>query len=102
MSNAIVHIINDSFGLQTTDADFMQLLAKKINDLIVHDFNKLISILYRADINEKKMSMLLEQNKNENAGKLIAALFVERQLEKIKSRRESRRDETNIAEEDRW
>ena len=101
MNKEIVHIINDSFSLQTTENDFMQVLADKINDLILHDFNKLISALYRADISEKKLNALLAENKNEDAGKLIAALFIERQSEKIKSRQEHRRDH-NIDEEDRW
>ena len=79
----------------------MQLLADKINDLILHDFNKLISALYRADISEKKLNSLLAENKNEDAGKLIALLFIERQSEKIRSRQEHRRD-NNIKEEDRW
>ena len=101
MNKEIVHIINDSFSLQTTENDFMQVLADKINDLILHDFNKLISALYRADISEKKLNALLAENKNEDAGKLIAALFIERQSEKIRSRQEHRRDH-NIDEEDRW
>ena len=101
MNKEIVHIINESFSLQTTENDFMQLLADKINDLILHDFNKLISALYRADISEKKLNALLAENKNKDAGKLIAQLFIERQSEKIRSRRESRRDH-NIDEEDRW
>ena len=79
----------------------MQLLADKINDLILHDFNKLISALYRADISEKKLNALLAENKNKDAGKLIAQLFIERQAEKIRSRRENRSDQ-NIDEEDRW
>ncbi len=101
MNKEIVHIINESFSLQTTENDFMQLLADKINDLILHDFNKLISALYRADISEKKLNSLLAENKNEDAGKLIALLFIERQSEKIRSRQEHRRD-NNIKEEDRW
>ena len=101
MNQEIAHIINESFSLQTTENDFVQLLADKINDLIVHDFNKLISALYRADISEKKLNALLAEHKNEDAGKLIALLFIERQSEKIRSRRENRRDH-NIDEEDRW
>lgn len=102
MSEEIVHIVNDSFGLQSTESDFIQLLADKINELILHDFNRLISILYRADISEKKLNAVLEQNKNEDAGKLIAGIFIERQLQKIRSRQENRRDKNDIDEEERW
>jgi len=102
LSEEIVHIVNDSFGLQSTESDFIQLLADKINELILHDFNRLISILYRADISEKKLNAVLEQNKNEDAGKLIAGIFIERQLQKIRSRQENRRDKNDIDEEERW
>ncbi len=102
MNDEIVHIVNESFSLQTTEDDLVKLLGDRINYLIVNDFNKLISVLYRADISDKKLHNLLAEHKNEDAGKLIAALYIERQLQKIKSRREHRRDNDNIAEEDRW
>ena len=85
MENEIVHVVNDSFGLQATEINFVEFLTKKINFLIVNDFNKLIYILYRADINEQKLNKLLAENKKQDAGKIIAALFIQRQLEKIKS-----------------
>ena len=102
MKQELVHISNEWFSLQANEHDLLQLLADKINYLIVHDFNKLISILYRADISEKKLNAILEENKNEDAGQLIAMLFLERQTQKIRSRREHRRDDNDIAEEDRW
>ena len=79
MKTEIVHIANNSFALAATETDLLQLLADKINYLIVNDFNKLISILYRADINETKLNIILSENRNEDAGKLIALLFIERQ-----------------------
>ncbi len=102
MKNEIVHVINDSFGLQATEINFVEFLTQKINFLIVNDFNKLIYILYRADINEQKLNKLLAENKKEDAGKIIAALFIQRQLEKIKSREENRSNNTHNSEEERW
>ena len=101
MTNEIVHIVNDCFCLQAAENNFSELLAEKINFLIVHDFNKLIQILYRADISEQKLKGMLAENKTEDAGKLIADLFIERQMQKIKSRRDNRRDQ-NISEEEKW
>lgn len=86
MNNEIVQIVNQSFNLETTESNFVNFLTDKINYLIIHDFNKLIYILYRADINETKLNKLLAENKKEDAGKIIAALFIQRQLEKIKSK----------------
>ena len=102
MKNEIVHIVNDSFALQSNETNLVEFLTQKINFLIVNDFNKLIYILYRADINEQKLNKLLAENKKEDAGKIIAALFIQRQLEKIKSREESKSNNTHNSDEERW
>lgn len=80
----------------------MALLAGRINHLINADFSKLVQILYRIDVNETKLKRLLKENDTANAADIIAALVVERQLQKITSRRESRRDENNFDEAEKW
>lgn len=102
MKNEIVHIVNDNFGLQADETNFVEFLTARINFLIINDFNKLIYILYRADINENKLNKLLAENKKEDAGKIIAALFIQRHLEKIKSRRENNTNARNDSDEERW
>ena len=102
MKNEIVQIINKSFDVESTESNFVQYLTQRINYLIVNDFNKLIYILYRADINELKLNKLLAENKKEDVGKIIAALFIQRQLEKIKSREENKMNTTDFEEEERW
>ena len=102
MDNEIVQIVNDSFSLQANENNFVDFLTDKINFLIVNDFNKLIYILYRADINEQKLNKLLAENKKEDAGKIIAALFIQRHLEKIKSRRENKTNAGDDSQEERW
>lgn len=102
MKNEIVQVVNESFSLEASESNFVNFLTEKINYLIVHDFNKLIYILYRADINETKLNKLLAENKKEDAGKIIAALFIQRQLEKIKSREDTKQETDNASEEERW
>ncbi len=102
MKNELIHIVNDSFSLEATESNLVAYLTERINYLIVNDFNKLIYILYRADINEAKLNKLLSENKKEDAGKIIAALFIQRQLEKIKSREENRMNTSDFEEEERW
>lgn len=102
MHNEIVHIVNDSFGLQSNENNFVDFLTEKINFLIINDFNKLIYILYRADINEQKLNRLLAENKKEDAGKIIAALFIQRQFEKIKTREENIENSNSDSQEERW
>ncbi|RYY62905.1 MAG: hypothetical protein EOO05_00950 [Chitinophagaceae bacterium] len=84
-------------------AEWMQQLQISINQLLVHDFNKLIAILYRLDVSEPKLRQRLAEANAADAAAVIAGLVIERQVEKIKSRRESRRDDINtISEDDRW
>jgi hypothetical protein len=76
-------------------------LAKEINHLIVHDFAALIQILYRLDVSEAKLKMVLSENPKQDAGRLIAALIIER----LKIREEMKQHfprQENIPEEDRW
>ncbi len=77
-------------------------LCDSINDLIVHDFDRLLGLLYRHDVSEQKIKTLLKENPDTNASENIARLVIERQVQKIKSRQEHRRDQDNISEEERW
>jgi len=81
---------------------FRQKLAESINLLINSNFNKLILILYRLDVSEKKLKQLLATSPAHNAGVLIATMIIDRQLEKIISRRRLKQPIDAIPEEDRW
>ena len=86
-------------GLSTDE--LKNIVAGYINPLISNNFNKLISILYRMDINEAKLRQLLHDNPAEDAGMIIADLIIERQLQKLKSQKENK--STNIIpEDDKW
>ena len=71
------------------DDEFVAALANYLNDLIVNDFEKLIFILYKVDVDEKKLKNLLTTNLKTDAGELLARLVIERQIQKISSRRAS-------------
>lgn len=77
-------------------------LADKLNDWIEKDFQKLISVLYRMDISESKLRLLLQNHPGTDAGMLIADLMIERQVEKIKSRQQYRQQDSNIDETEKW
>jgi len=104
--NDLTAIINQELGLllpeQISADELRRRLSVHINYLIEHDFQKLVSVLYRVDVNEKKLKQLLKENPGEDAGLIIADLIIERQLQKIKSRKEYRRDENNISDEEKW
>ncbi|MDZ4793315.1 MAG: hypothetical protein SGI83_03470 [Bacteroidota bacterium] len=90
-----------SLPVSISGEELKEKLVAHINHLINHDFEKLVFYLYRIDVNESKMRHLLEQREGENAAGLIADLIIERQLQKIKSRKENKSD-TSIPEDDKW
>lgn len=79
-----------------------QLLVDRVNDLLQRDFNKLIAILYRVDVNENKLRAMLEENEDREAAEIITDLLIERQVQKIKSREAFKQKEKDISEEEKW
>jgi hypothetical protein len=92
MENAITLIVN-KLHLQEeikgeSDAEKLERLASYLNDLVLHNFNHLVSILYRIDVSEQKVRLALAQNpQNKTAGQIIAQLLLEREAEKIEFRK---------------
>jgi hypothetical protein len=82
--------------------EIKEKLAGYINHLINHDFQQLVMLLYRIDVNEAKLRVLLKENQKEDAGNMIAQLIIERQLQKIKSRREFSQKRDDDFGEEKW
>ncbi len=76
-------------------------LGMHINHLINHHFDQLLQVLYRVDIDEHALRFLLQEHKNEDPGKLIAGMIIERQVLKIKTRRDFP-TEPGIPDEEKW
>lgn len=76
-------------------------LEAYINELIQHDFPKLVELLYRVDVNEKRLKELLSLHIDTNSATLIADLLIERQLQK-RDWRQGHPPNTDIPEEERW
>ena len=81
------NILDDNKSYQ----EQFEALAAYIEQLIQTDFNKLIAILYRIDVNEDKLRKVLDEHKNTSSGKIIAKLMIEREIEKIKWREKYRK-----------
>jgi hypothetical protein len=77
-------------------------LVAHINALVENDFQQLIAILYRMDVNEYKLRSMLKDNPGSDAGSIIADLMIERQVQKIKSRNESKSSNDDIPEDEKW
>jgi hypothetical protein len=103
--NSIVAGINNSLELELKESismdELKNLLSGHIHHLINNNFNKLVGILYRIDVSETKLRKLLEGNPAEDAGMIIAELIIERQIQKINSRKENKSNNI-IPEDDKW
>ena len=88
------------FDEPTTGLD--PIMSQVINELINHDFEKLVFHLYRIDVDEARMRALLAAKSDENAGGLIADLIIERQLQKLKAKKEFSQQATNESGEEKW
>ena len=89
---ALMQDLNQVYGLalpgNSTAGQMEEYLADKLNQLIRTDFSALVQLLYRIDINENRLRQLLQVNTGEDAGKIIARLIIERQWQKIQTRRQ--------------
>lgn len=104
MGKDLITSINETFSLGLSVSgydDIKSILSEKINDWIINDFPKLIHVLYRIDISEKKIHDLLKNNKTKDASDILADLVIERELQKIEARKKSNHS-TNDSQEEKW
>ena len=107
MENAeLIRLLNDELPVQIAGqksySEIHAQLSAYINTLIKNNFDKLITYLYRIDINEQKLKSLLQKNPDEDAGNIIATLIIERQQQKIKTREQFSQRDNNFDEEEKW
>lgn len=91
-----------SLTTTTTPGELRRQLSISINEMILSDFDNLVLLLYRLDIDETKLRKILNENHASDAGNIIADLIIERQLQKIKSRQQFSQRDNNISEEEKW
>ena len=103
--SVLIKDLNRSYGWELADSltldQLEELLAETLNGWIRSDFNKLVQLLYRIDISETRLRSLLEENTESDTGLLIARLILERQWQKIQTRRSFKPGDT-ISDEERW
>lgn len=97
--------LSQQFDIELLPDDSMKVLKNKLSDrlnyMIEQDFHALVHLLYRIDIDEFTLKQTLEENRDKDAGKLIAEMIIQRQLDKIELRKLTKKDE-DIDEEDKW
>ena len=90
--------IRDQFGLENipvelTDKEqqyeaLKKLLSKRIAEMIDHEFDGFVNLLYRIDINESKVKEALSEQPFSKGVEKVADMIIQRQLEKIATRRQ--------------
>src|SRR6476469_5700305 len=88
----LIEIINKHIDTAFTEDTSMQELQQKlivyINSLIQTDFQKLVAILYRVDVDENKLKTILKNEAGKDAADIIAGLIIEREMQKIQTRKQ--------------
>ena len=77
-------------------------LISLINELINSDFHALVQLLYRIDVDEKKIRLYLNQKTGEDSASVIADLIIERQLQKIAIRKKFSEKNHQQNGEEKW
>src|SRR5215217_685729 len=69
-----------------------EMLIDKINFFLDHDFENLLTILYRIDVSEEKAKSSLAEKSDRAPAEILADLIIKRQIEKAKTRIKYRSD----------
>ena len=95
MSNEIeqiaIRIINRNFELGDQNPEGLplkkirEMLIERIDFLLDHDFGKLISILYRVDVDETRAKSALSSS-DKKPSEVLTDLIIARQMEKAVTR----------------
>jgi len=85
--NLTTELVRRDFELQETEpllseAELERLLANQIADMIEHQFEVLLSIMYRLDIPEEKVHFALSPLSSEAPNVALAKLVIERQKQR--------------------
>ena len=85
--------LNAALGLALPETGTIEalekVLAERIDVLIDTNFAGLVQLLYRIDVDEARLKKILRENVGTDAGLLIARTILERQWQKIETRRKS-------------
>jgi len=87
----VFSIISTNFELASGDVlsfeEIHRILTERIHELLEKNVEKLIFILYRIDVGQKKTDEIFNNPSKEEIASLLASAVIERQLEKVKTRK---------------
>ena len=100
--NLILSELARAVNIDTKQARLQEGLVALVNDLLRSDFERLVSLLYRLDIDEQHLKQTLRDNPDTDAAVLIVDMMIERQAQKIESRQQYNQRDNNISEDEKW
>ncbi len=106
--NASSELIIKEFELESTRAEvseeeLFRQLSERIAWLIEHNMEYLMSLLYRNDVAEDKIYHALSPFEEAPANEALAKLVIERQKERVKTKKKFGKQATDEVDEDlRW
>jgi hypothetical protein len=66
--------------------EIKSLLIRKIEELLDFDFERLMNILYRIDVDENKVKETFKNHRPNEIAPILADLVIKRQIQKVKTR----------------
>jgi len=94
-------IIAKDFDISTVNSidELRRILAIRLDELLVSNVEKLLSILYIIDVTQKKLDAIFACESREEIPLLLADAIIDRQLNKVKTRRYYKNIEGDINSE---
>ncbi len=90
-SQQVFNIIKRNFELEEADiaalSDIKSILVIRIREMLDKNVEKLLSIVYRIDISQKKIDAIFDNLSKDDIASEIADAVIERQLMKVQTRK---------------
>lgn len=84
---SLIKIISKDFDINEniSENQLRDVLVDAFAYLIGYDFQKLIQILYKADVDQYKLKELLESTEGKSSAEVIADAYIARQKAKVET-----------------
>ncbi|RYG15154.1 MAG: hypothetical protein EOO07_16050 [Chitinophagaceae bacterium] len=83
----LTKIISKDFDIpeEINETQLREVLIKTFEYLVEDDFQKLLQILYKADVDQYRLKALLENTEGKSSAEIIADAYIERQKAKVET-----------------
>ncbi len=86
-TTSLTKIISKDFEVSEnlTENQLREALVKTFEYLVEDNFQKLLQILYKADVDQYKLKELLANSEGKSTSEIIADAYIERQKQKVET-----------------